>query len=114
MKLFYCFVVEMVVSQPIGQRFESSDFEKMPLFLYDDEAFQDFRDFENFKTKDKLRIELPPPIMDEINGIEMTEMESINEWQPAPILPCSFNYCSRDGWQSLDSNDGTGDHESFK
>ena len=104
----------MVVSQPISKRFEGSASEKLPLFLYDDEEFQDFRDFENFETKPDSRIELPPPIMDEINGIEMTEMESINSWQPAPILPCSFNYCSRDGWESLDSNGGTGDHESFK
>ena len=91
MKLFYCFVAEMVVSQPLGKRFEGSAFEK-------------------------LRIELPPPIMDEINGIEMTEIESIsiNGRPPPAPQPCHFNYCPRDGWESLDSNDGTGDHESFK
>ena len=91
MKLFYCFVAEMVISQPIGKRFEGSAFEK-------------------------LRIELPPPIMDEINGIEMTEIESIsiNGRPQPPPQPCHFNYCPRDGWESLDSNDGTGDHESLK
>ena len=91
MKLFYCFVAEMVISQPIGKRFEGSAFEK-------------------------LRIELPPPIMDEIYGIEMTEIESIsiNGRPPPAPQPCHLNYCSRGGWESLDSNDGTGDHESFK
>ena len=116
MKLFYCFVAEIVLSQRIGKRFEGSASEKWPLFLYDDEEFQDFRDFENFETKPDSIIELPPPIMDEINGIEMTEIESIsiNGRPPKAPQPCHFNYCPRDGWESLDSNDGTGDHESFK
>ena len=82
MKLFYCFVFEMMLSQRIGKRFEGPAFEK-------------------------LRIEIPPPIMDEINGIEMNEIE----YRPQP---CYINYCSIKGWESLDSNDGTGDHESFK
>ena len=102
----------MVVSQPIGKRFEGSASEKWPLFLYDDEEFQDFRDFENFETKPDSIIELPPPIMDEINGIEMTEIESISTNKRPQ--PCHLNYCPRDGWESLDSNDGTGDHESLK
>ena len=117
MKLFYFFVIEnlMVVSQRIGKRFEGSAFEKWPIFFDDDE------DTSSFGTKTDLITEIPPPIMDEIKGIEMTEMESINNLlppingirPPAPE-PCFENYCSRYGWESLDTNDGTGDHESFK
>ena len=104
MKLFHCFVVELVLGQRIGKRFEGPAFEKWP--LHGDE------DMSPFKTKTDSRIELPPPMMDEINGIEMNEMES-NKWTPVPE-PCYVNYCSQNGWESLDSNDGTGDHESFK
>ena len=71
----------------------------LPLFFYDDEEFGNFRDFENFETKTDLKIELIQPIMDEINGIEMTEMKSINSIsindRPPTSQPCHFNYCSR-------------------
>ena len=109
MKLFYCFAFEMMLSQRIGKRFEGSAFEKWP--LYDDENISPL------ETKTVLRIEISPPIIDEINGIEMNEMESIgsiNGIRPPAPRPCYVDYCSMNGWESLDSNDGTGDHESFK
>ena len=109
----------MVVSQRIGKRFEGSAFEKWPIFFDDDEDHREITS--SFGTKPDLITEIKPPIMDEIKGIEMTEMESINNLlppingirPPAPE-PCFEKYCSRYGWESLDTNDGTGDHESFK
>ena len=105
MKLFYFFVVEnlMVESQRVGNRFEGSAFEKWPIF------FDDGEDTSSLGNKPDLITEIPPPIIDEIKGIEMTETESIKGKKP-----CFENYCSRYGWESLDTNDGTGDHESFK
>ena len=114
MKLFYFFVVEnlMVESQRVGNRFEGSAFEKWPIF------FDDGEDTSSLGNKPDLITEIPPPIIDEIKGIEMTEMESIkgpiNGIRPPAPQPCFENYCSRYGWESLDTNDGTGDHESFK
>ena len=87
----------------------------MPFSSYDDEDLRE--DISPFKTKTDFEIEIPPPIMDEINGVEMNEMESIasiNGIRPPAPRPCYVDYCSQNGWESLDSNDGTGDHESFK
>ena len=96
----------MMLSQRIGNRFEGPAFEKWP--LYDDENISPFGTITDFE------IEIKPPIMDEINGIEINEMESIESINGKRPQPCYVNYCSKNGWESLDSNDGTGDHESFK
>ena len=114
MKFVYYFVVQnlQVTSQRIDKRFEDSAYEKLPAIFFDDE------DIIPFETKTDTRIEISTPLVDEIFGIEMTEIESINTEingiRPPAAKPCSVDYCSLAGWESLDSNGGTGDHESFK
>ena len=116
MKFVPYFVVEnlLVTSQRIGKRFESSAYEKWPAIFFDD------ADIIPFETTGKTgtRIEITTPLVDEILGIEMTEIESfdpdINGIRPPVPQPCSIGYCSQAGWESLDSNGGTGDHESFE
>ena len=98
MKLLYYFLALKlaVAGQRIGKRIESLAHEKGPEFFFDDKA---------------------TPMKDEILGIEVTEMESLNtevNSRPPISRPCYVDYCANAGWESLDSNDGTGDHESFK
>ncbi len=55
---------------------------------------------------DKNSIEITAPKADEILWACCGE--------PPDQEPCSIIYCSQNGWESFDSNTGTGDHESFK
>ena len=103
MKLYYFLALKLpVTGQRIGKRIESLAHEKGPEFFFDDE------DIIPYGTKPGTKTEIATPMTDEILGIEVTEMESLNK------RPCYVDYCANAGWESLDSNDGTGDHESFK
>ena len=114
MKFVHYFIVQnlLATSQRISKRFEGSAYEKSPAIFFDVE------DIVPFESKTGTRIEITTPLVDEILGIEMTEIESINTEingiRPPAAKPCSIDYCSQAGWESLDTNGGTGDHESFK
>ena len=103
MKLLYYFLALKlaVAGQRIGKRPE-----KGPEFFFDDEDIIQ-----------EIIQEIATPMTDEILGIEVTEMESLNtevNSRPPVSRPCYVDYCANAGWESLDSNDGTGDHESLK
>ena len=102
MKLLYYFLALKlaVTGQRIGKRIESLAHEKGPEFFFDDEDIIQ-----------EITQEIATPMTDEILGIEVTEnlnTETMNK------RPCYVDYCANAGWESLDSNDGTGDHESLK
>ena len=128
MKIFYYFLtLNLVVSSPderFDERFQNSLIDYIP--RTPEEALgEDF-----YKEVNKELNFLQVPSKDEINGIEMSENmiqppASIKpegtkpKWPAAPIQPgvnpikpCS--HCSSPTpFRSLDTNDGTGDHEEF-
>ena len=61
---------------------------------------------------------LAPPMAKEVNGIKRAE----DDWRkpypgidgPSPTIFPTVCQCSNGNWENLDTNDGTGDHESFK
>ena len=88
-------------SQPVKKAIEDSIFHKRSDPKYDYN--------ESIST---TRIEMPAPMKDSIIGTEATEIESLTE-SKQPVS-CSGTFCPKTSWMSLDSNDGRGDHESFK
>ena len=78
---------------------------------------QPFRNpFDNGKVLPNT-LDIEPPMIEEVNGNEMTEREAFLspiQGISGPVErppPCQCPYV--ESWNSLDSSDGTGDHESF-
>ena len=67
---------------------------------------------------ERAKTELQAPSKDHINGIEVSEIITKPPAGAAPLPgapsrgPCS-RYCSPTEYRSMDTNDGTGDHEEF-
>ena len=120
MKIFKFFVVEnlMVAGLPLCEsNFDSITDRFGDATLVSVTCRQPFRNpSDNGKVLPNT-LDIEPPMIEEVNGNEMTELEAfmspiqgaIESVERPP--PCQCPYV--ESWNSLDSSDGTGDHESF-
>ena len=73
--------------------------------------------FRNLSYSSRLSPNTPdiePPMIEEVNGIDRTELE-YHEWRKSINSTSPPCHCQDvELWESSDSNEGTGDHESFK